>query len=249
MSSQHRGGPARAGFSLVELLVVISIISVLIAVILPAVNSVRRVANATACVATLHQWGAAFQMYLGENRGRPFAFAEQTGARVNPPLWWEHLETYHPETTDTLLCPEATDPANYIPTDAFHAWGPLYLWPEPGRTRTGYVGSYGVNFWLYQSPEAPHKSIRLPHRRADRVPVLFDAADFHVSPLDTDSADFNPDEPIRGGGGFMRFVAMHRHGKGVNVAFADGHADHVNAPELWQLRWSQDFVPRVVTMR
>ena len=41
-----------------------------------------------------------------------------------------------------------------------------------------------------------------------------------------------------------------RHGgkRYANFMFADGHADHVNVPDLWTLHWSEDFNPRTVVM-
>lgn len=57
------------GFTLVELLVVIGIISVLIAILLPALRAAREAANAAVCLANLRSVGQAMMVYAAENKG------------------------------------------------------------------------------------------------------------------------------------------------------------------------------------
>ena len=57
------------GFTLVELLVVISIIAVLISLLLPALNKARESGMTISCLSKLRQLGIASTMYGNENRG------------------------------------------------------------------------------------------------------------------------------------------------------------------------------------
>src|SRR4051794_28238492 len=89
-----RGSPrrsGRAGFTLVELLVVIGIIALLIAVLLPALNKARQAANQVDCQARLNQMGAALQIYLVQTKGvLPYGYVPRPASVLTgePGTWW-----------------------------------------------------------------------------------------------------------------------------------------------------------------
>src|SRR5262249_12975972 len=60
----------RAGFSLVELLVALGIMTVTFALLLVAVQKARESASRANCVSNLRQMGFAFQMYADANAGQ-----------------------------------------------------------------------------------------------------------------------------------------------------------------------------------
>jgi len=69
------------GFSLIELIVAISIIAVLIGILVPVLPRVRDGARKAACAANYHGIAQAFQMYLDEHAQKFPA------ARYMPPPW------------------------------------------------------------------------------------------------------------------------------------------------------------------
>jgi prepilin-type N-terminal cleavage/methylation domain-containing protein/prepilin-type processing-associated H-X9-DG protein len=70
MHVRRQHSPTR-GFTLVELLVVIAIIGVLVALLLPAVQSARESARRASCTNNLHQIGLALQSFHNDHKKLP----------------------------------------------------------------------------------------------------------------------------------------------------------------------------------
>ena len=59
----------RTGFTLIELLVVIAAISLLMAILVPALQRARRQTKAMICQTNLRQWGTTLTLYMQSNEG------------------------------------------------------------------------------------------------------------------------------------------------------------------------------------
>jgi prepilin-type N-terminal cleavage/methylation domain-containing protein len=128
----------RAGFTLVELLVVIGIIAILMSILLPTLGRVREQANATMCASNLRQFGTVLNLYATENKGRaPIGYAGQKHAGYM--VWqngWAVMGTlaegrYLDAGIKAFYCPSKLDPRWQFNTGE-NPWPP----PAPGNVLT-----------------------------------------------------------------------------------------------------------------
>ncbi|MDY0168316.1 MAG: DUF1559 domain-containing protein [Thermoguttaceae bacterium] len=129
----------RSGFTLVELLVVIAIIGILIALLLPAVQSAREAARRMQCSNNLKQMGLAVHNYAGVHREHfPPAFtSSRKHALFTAMLPYLEQQALH----DGMLALERANPATYTTLgDETHKYSvvPSYVcpsWPHPAVFR------------------------------------------------------------------------------------------------------------------
>jgi len=100
------------GFTLVELLVVVSIIAILMALLVPMVTSSRQKANTVKCLGQLREWGTAFSAYQGDNNGLfpAFPWYVSLSPYVGLEKMWDAGSTVSPRPGDKSLysCPGAS---------------------------------------------------------------------------------------------------------------------------------------------
>jgi len=135
----------RSAFSLIELLVVISIIALLIGLILPALGRTRSIAKQTVCQSKLRQWGLAFETYAVENDGY-YPHIDGRDRTPNNPQTDAELADYYFGWIDVLP-----------PLMGEKPWRDYDYWQKPGKNT------------IFQCPSAelaPDKNYKYRPRRS-----------------------------------------------------------------------------------
>jgi prepilin-type N-terminal cleavage/methylation domain-containing protein/prepilin-type processing-associated H-X9-DG protein len=252
VSARTRGPrlPARRGFTLVELLVVIGIIAVLMAILLSAATAARREARATQCKNNLRQLAMGLSFYAGEHKQK---FPLNITVPAPGKMW-------HDDVRVGMYLPQP--PVNVIPEVS------VWICPEDEGARR----SYAMNLWASSKIDSfkPEPSWRKcgilwgPHcKGASALVLLVEAWSGNGSAMGGFAPNATvgtwPEDPglrFGGGGGGAPPQARGRHklvncdldyarhrkrtGPGVQtqprgrtvIAFGDGHVELLGSDDL-----------------
>ena len=137
----------RKGFALIELLTVISIISLLMAILIPTLSGVRQRARAAVCLSNLRQWGIVYKMYTDEFDGK---LPRNYGLFA----WYYPIRQYYSDTPELLVCPSAKKPSDTKGKTGGLPFGGTFLswgrFAPKGLVAWDRHGSYGLNHWAYK---------------------------------------------------------------------------------------------------
>jgi prepilin-type N-terminal cleavage/methylation domain-containing protein/prepilin-type processing-associated H-X9-DG protein len=193
-------------FTLIELLVVVAIIAVLVAILLPALQSARDQAKKIQCLANLNNHGKAFLYYAEDNRG------------LTPP---RYIKEEHGWTVTSWKCGLA--PYLGISLADLWPWGPprgewkgtLLVMKCPGKLipRLGNEYYYGLNHWGLTKWGLLGWSVKFDSIRPNTIMVSeYDNVDFYQHTC----CDFYYPSDL---------ALSPPHANGYNFLFSDGHCN------------------------
>lgn len=254
--------PIRAGFTLVELLVVCSILALLSSLVLAALGGAKTRTQTIKCVNNVRQLGIGHALYVSD---LGMLSLDDPGS-----FWPARLPLYVPYESGAYICPSTREQPEkraslkLIPPYSGTADMPYNM--QPTRSPR-LVSSYGINGWLGRFPTGPRdKPLTFFTESAvmapSTTPVFGDSLAVapwprtnSVPPRDL-YADAHP------GIDKIRDFAIGRHGSRAtlkrshpiepgasmgpwrnNIFCFDGHVERARLNDLWSFTWSVGWVP------
>jgi prepilin-type N-terminal cleavage/methylation domain-containing protein/prepilin-type processing-associated H-X9-DG protein len=261
-ANRRRAKPQAAGFTLVELLVVIGIIALLIAILLPALSAARESAAALKSLSNLRQLGIGIQQYKNENRGLYPAHSSPSSA-VPRTRWPDYIYPYL-TATEVYMSPLLSDDERLRMNKAFaHTVDPVTGADIPGKTIK--YGGYGYNYQYLGNNRNPggvaqfHANDSIIRAASQTIAVSDTngsknggsiwtsegvyAIDPPLMSVDLGSKGSRKASAVPGPGNYSyaggndgdpayRSTPAERNKKKVNIVFCDGHAEPMTLKQM-----------------
>lgn len=207
------------GFTLIEILVVISIIALLAAILFPVFSQARERARRVSCLSNMRQLGIGLAMYAQDSDERLFFFGhdvDHSRTDAITPLganrdnrWWNQILPYTKNTGGLIVCPSDS---GRVPHTSENGQLGKPLVPR------SYIANRAVESLTLAQIENPTEIIVVSEKGDP-----FDDSWFEPPKNLYDKAGY--DQPV---------LALSRHQSGANCIFFDGHAKWMSQGALTQ---------------
>ena len=253
--------PVKSGFTLVELLLLLSVISVLAVLLLASLSRAKSSALSSKCQSNLHQMGLALHSFLADQKVFPLSANPEFFKGKFP----EHKSGWEDALSDQLShqlfntngtarlqdgafdCPAASQPRGWPQSSDYSDYGYNARGLGDSRTNLGLGGRIWSEDWSADLHPTTESEVRVP---VDMMALADGFLGSTRSIVDgssgfarTKAVNLGPDN-----GGTRR--ALRRHRQKANVVFCDGHVEPVKLQLLFSdtsddalRRWNKDNLP------
>jgi len=230
----------RQAFTLVELLVVIAIIAILAAILMPALARAKMIAQRTACLSRLKQWGLAQILYTQDNNdciprenavagGSTLEFWANIATGASGDVWYNALPRSMNQNTAASFYP-LNKAGFYNENSLFHCPA-ADINNNPGIVQNGPYAYFSIamNSKLVEGSDTTIKTATIKQP----VTTVFFLENRLPNEAMVDAQQTTKDlgQPSSFA---SRFVA--RHGGSGNLVFVDGHAAAFKGNQVVQTR-------------
>ena len=238
MSADKKMQEERRSFTLIELLIVISIIAILAAMLLPVLNKARESANGIKCLNNLKQMGVATAYYADDNKEWMPAMRHDWGEANHDSIWAVVLLKNNYLTETVFQCPGERKVRSEIKAkDAEGYWNGMHGTLNYGlnyatfgvldsgaqkRTTRANLTKLGAGSSLIVYGDAvPSRGNNQSDTGKPYPGSSPEAGGIATLEWTSDGGRFYP---LQSGGTVIYASPFFRHGRNANFSFFDGHA-------------------------